>query len=219
MPAEKAKIGLVDRIFTRIGAQDEIHAGQSTFMVEMVEMANIINHATNRSLLVLDEVGRGTSTYDGVSIAWASIEYLHNQENLRPKTFFATHYHELTALSELLPGVRNYSVSVSDNGREVVFLHKIVAGGADRSYGIHVGKLAGLPQSLVKRAEELLAQLEATSGNASGLDLHIASQVSLFPESNPLLDELKEIDINQLNPIEALNKIFEWQKRFTDTEE
>jgi DNA mismatch repair protein MutS len=214
VPAENAKIGLVDRIFTRIGAQDEIHAGKSTFMVEMVEMANIINHATNRSLLVLDEVGRGTSTYDGVSIAWASIEYLHNHEQLRPKTFFATHYHELTELSELLPGVRNYSVSVSDNGRDVVFLHKIVAGGADRSYGIYVGKLAGLPPKLVKRAEELLKQLEATSGSTSGLDLSKEAQISLFPESNPLMDDLNSIDINKLNPIDALNKIFEWQKKY-----
>ena len=129
----------MDRIFTRIGAQDEIHAGQSTFMVEMVETANILHHATPRSLLILDEIGRGTSTYDGVSIAWAVVEYIHNHPRLRAKTLFATHYHELTQLADLLPGVRNYNVAVSEAEGQVVFLHKIVPGGADRSYGIHVG--------------------------------------------------------------------------------
>ena len=143
VPAASARVGLVDRIFTRIGAQDEIHAGQSTFMVEMIETANILHHATPRSLLVLDEIGRGTSTYDGVSIAWAVVEYIHNHPHLRSKTLFATHYHELTQLADLLPGVRNYNVAVSEADGKVVFLHKIVAGGADRSYGIHVGQLAG----------------------------------------------------------------------------
>ncbi len=138
VPAESAKIGLIDRIFTRIGAQDEIHAGQSTFMVEMVETANILNHATSRSLLILDEIGRGTSTYDGVSIAWAVIEYIHNHPEKRAKTLFATHYHELTELPELLPGIRNYQISVSESDGKVVFLYKIAAGGADKSYGIHV---------------------------------------------------------------------------------
>ena len=146
----------MDRIFTRIGAQDEIHAGQSTFMVEMVETANILHHATPRSLLVLDEIGRGTSTYDGVSIAWAVVEYIHNHPRLRAKTLFATHYHELTQLADLLPGVRNYNVAVSEADGQVVFLHKIVPGGADRSYGIHVGQLAGLPRPVVQRAGEIL---------------------------------------------------------------
>ena len=146
VPAASARIGLVDRIFTRIGAQDEIHAGQSTFMVEMIEAANILNHATPRSLLVLDEIGRGTSTYDGLSIAWAVVEYIHNHPGLRARTLFATHFHELTQLAELLPGIRNYNVAVSESDGVVVFLHKIIPGGADRSYGIHVAQLAGLPQ-------------------------------------------------------------------------
>ncbi len=214
VPADKATIGLVDRIFTRIGAQDEIHAGQSTFMVEMIEAANILHHATERSLLILDEIGRGTSTYDGVSIAWAMVEYVHNHPDLRAKTLFATHYHELTQLAELLPGVRNYNVAVTEADNKVVFLHKIVPGGADRSYGIHVAQLAGLPGSVVGRANEIMLQLEKTSGHAVKINPQAAQQVALFPETNPLVDELKELDVNALSPIEALNKLFEWQKKF-----
>ncbi|MBN1231263.1 MAG: DNA mismatch repair protein MutS [Anaerolineales bacterium] len=216
VPASKATIGLVDRIFTRIGAQDEIHAGQSTFMVEMVETANILHHATNRSLLVLDEIGRGTSTYDGLSIAWAVIEYLHNHPGLRSKTLFATHYHELTSLADLLPGVRNYNVAVSEIDGKVVFLHKIVPGGADRSYGIHVGQLAGLPGPVIQRAGEILDQLEKSSGTAVKIDASQPKQIRLFPETNPLLDELKEIDINSISPLEALNRLFEWKKRYSE---
>ena len=215
VPADSARIGLIDRIFTRIGAQDEIHAGQSTFMVEMIEAANILHHATMRSLLILDEIGRGTSTYDGVSIAWAVIEYIHNHPHLRAKTLFATHYHELTQLAELLPGVRNYNVAVSEADGKVVFLHKIVPGGADRSYGIHVAQLAGLPAPVIQRATEIMAELEKTSGRAVKIDPHAAQQVMLFPESSPLLDELKSVDVNSLSPIEALNKLFEWQKKYT----
>jgi DNA mismatch repair protein MutS len=215
VPADSARIGLVDRIFTRIGAQDEIHAGQSTFMVEMIEAANILHHATSRSLLILDEIGRGTSTYDGLSIAWGMIEYIHNHPHLRAKTLFATHYHELTQLAELLPGVRNYNVAVSEADNKVVFLHKIVSGGADRSYGIHVAQLAGLPAPVVQRANEIMAELEKTSGRAVKIDPHAAQQALLFPESSPLLNELKELDVNSLSPIEALNKLFEWQKKFT----
>jgi len=214
VPAASAKIGLVDRIFTRIGAQDEIHAGQSTFMVEMIEAANILHHATSRSLLILDEIGRGTSTYDGVSIAWGIIEYIHNHPQLRAKTLFATHYHELTQLADLLPGVRNYNVAVSEADGKVVFLHKIVPGGADRSYGIHVAQLAGLPRPVVARANEIMAELEKTSGRAVKISPHSAQQAALFPETSPLLDELKSLDINELSPIEALNKLFEWQKKF-----
>jgi len=215
VPADSAKIGLVDRIFTRIGAQDEIHAGQSTFMVEMIEASNILHHATSRSLLILDELGRGTSTYDGLSIAWAVIEYIHNHPYLRAKTLFATHYHELTQLAELLPGIRNYNVAVSESDGKVVFLHKIVPGGADRSYGIHVAQLAGLPAPVIQRAGEIMAELEKTSGRAVKIDPHAAQQVMLFPESSPLLDELKNVDVNSLSPIEALNKLFEWQKKYT----
>jgi len=214
VPAASAQIGLVDRIFTRIGAQDEIHAGQSTFMVEMIEAANILHHATERSLLILDEIGRGTSTYDGVSIAWAMVEYVHNHPQLRAKTLFATHYHELTQLADLLPGVRNYNVAVSEADNKVIFLHKIVPGGADRSYGIHVAQLAGLPSPVIQRANEIMSQLENSSGKAVKINPNTARQVALFPETSPMLDELKELDVNGLSPIEALNKLFEWQKRF-----
>jgi DNA mismatch repair protein MutS len=216
VPADSAKIGLVDRIFTRIGAQDEIHAGQSTFMVEMVEAANILHHATSRSLLILDEIGRGTSTYDGLSIAWGIIEYIHNHPHLRAKTLFATHYHELTQLAELLPGIRNYNVAVSEAENNVVFLHKIVAGGADKSYGIHVAQLAGLPAPVIQRANEIMAELEKSSGRAMRINPQAAQQATLFPETNPLLDEIKDIDVNSLSPIEALNKLFEWQKKYIE---
>ncbi len=214
VPATSARIGLVDRIFTRMGAQDEIHAGQSTFMVEMVETANILHHATPRSLLILDEIGRGTSTYDGVSIAWAVVEYIHNHPRVRSKTLFATHYHELTQLADLLPGVSNYNVAVSEADGKVIFLHKIVPGGADRSYGIHVGQLAGLPRPVIQRAGEILRQLELSSGKAVKINPSAPRQMALFPETNPLLDELKELDINALSPIEALNKVYEWQRKF-----
>ena len=219
VPAESARIGLVDRIFTRIGAQDEIHAGQSTFMVEMVETANILHHATSRSLLVLDEIGRGTSTYDGVSIAWAVVEFIHNHPGLRSKTLFATHYHELTQLSDLLPGIRNYNVAVSEADNKVVFLHKIVPGGADRSYGIHVAQIAGLPRPVIQRAGEILKQLESSSGKAVKIDPSIPRQLNLFPQTNPFVDELEALDVNTISPIEALNKIFEWQKKFLTDED
>ncbi len=215
VPASSAHIGLVDRIFTRIGAQDEIHAGQSTFMVEMIEAANILHHATPRSLLILDEIGRGTSTYDGLSIAWAVVEYIHNHPRLRARTLFATHYHELTQLSDLLPGVRNYNVAVSEAEGQVVFLHKIIPGGADRSYGIHVAQLAGLPRPVILRASEILNQLEASSGKAVHINPEMPQQMALFPETNPLVDELKELDINSLSPIEALNRLYEWKQKFT----
>jgi DNA mismatch repair protein MutS len=215
VPAASANIGLVDRIFTRIGAQDEIHTGQSTFMVEMIETANILNHASQRSLLILDEIGRGTSTYDGVSIAWATVEYVHNHPGLRARTLFATHYHELTQLSDLLPGVRNFNVAVTESDGQVVFLHKIVPGGADRSYGIHVAQLAGIPRPVIQRASQILQQLESSSGTATNINPIASAQLALFPETNPLLEELGELDINTLSPIEALNKLYEWRKRFT----
>ncbi len=216
VPAASSTIGIVDRIFTRIGAQDEIHAGQSTFMVEMVETANILHHATSRSLLVLDEIGRGTSTYDGLSLAWAIIEYIHSHPRLRAKTLFATHYHELTDLATLLPGVRNYNVAVAedDAADTVVFLHRIVPGGADRSYGIHVAQMAGMPKPVVNRAQEILQSLESSSGKAVKTEPESSAQIALFPESSPLVDELKSLDIASLTPLEALNKMFEWQKRF-----
>jgi DNA mismatch repair protein MutS len=214
VPADKARIGLVDRIFTRIGAQDEIHAGQSTFMVEMIEAANILHNATSRSLLILDEIGRGTSTYDGVSIAWAMIEYIHSHPDLKATTLFATHYHELTQLADLLPGVRNYNVAVSEADGKVVFLHKIVPGGADRSYGIHVAQIAGLPRPVIQRANEILKQLEDSSGNTLEQKETTKAQLTLFPENNPLLEAFKGLDINSLTPIEALNLLYDWKRRF-----
>jgi DNA mismatch repair protein MutS len=212
VPARQARIGLVDRIFTRIGARDEIHAGQSTFMVEMVETANILHHATRRSLLIFDEVGRGTSTYDGVSIAWAVIEFLHNHPRLQARTFFATHYHELIRLADLLPGVRNYNVSVAEEGGKVVFLHRIVPGGADRSYGIHVAQLAGMPRPTIARAEEILRELER-GGGRNGAD-EPTRQLPLFGESDPIAKELRGMDLSSMTPLEALGKLFEWQKKY-----
>jgi DNA mismatch repair protein MutS len=218
VPAQSAEIGLVDRIFTRIGAQDEIHAGQSTFMVEMVETARILHHATGRSLLILDEIGRGTSTYDGLSIAWAVIEYLHSHPKLRARTLFATHYHELTRLSDTLPGVRNHNVAVSEEGGEVVFLHRILPGGADKSYGIHVAELAGLPRPVINRAQEILQQLE-TDGASPQEEKRGTTQMSFLPAIDPLLAELKDLDLNSLSPLEALNTLFDWQSRFKNDHE
>ncbi|MDP2964443.1 MAG: DNA mismatch repair protein MutS [Pelolinea sp.] len=212
VPAESAEIGIVDRIFTRIGAQDEIHAGQSTFMVEMTEMANILHNATNNSLLVLDEIGRGTSTYDGLSIAWAVLEYIHNHPNLRAKTLFATHYHELIKLPEILPKIKNYNIAVNETGKQVVFLHKIIEGGADKSYGIHVAQLAGIPPAVIQRANYILDKLQNEAGAIDVKNVHSSAQMPLFPGIHPVLEELKELDLNNLNPIDALNKLFEWQK-------
>jgi len=214
VPAEEAKIGLVDRIFTRIGAQDEISAGQSTFMVEMVETANLLNHATSRSLLILDEVGRGTSTYDGISIAWAVVEHIHNHPRLQCKTLFATHYHELTLLADLLPHVRNYNVAVAEEKDRVVFLRRIVPGGADRSYGIHVAQLAGLPKPVIRRAEEILAELEqeARAPGTTRLSLEVR-QLPLFAVTNPVLEELEGLDVSAMSPLEAISKLYDLQRR------
>jgi DNA mismatch repair protein MutS len=223
VPADEARIGLVDRIFARIGARDEISAGQSTFMVEMVEAAYILNHASSRSLIVLDEIGRGTSTYDGVSIAWAIVEYIHNHPRLGAKTLFATHYHELVDLERILPQVRNYNVAVSEEGDTVVFLHRIVRGGADKSYGIHVARLAGMPRPVVHRAEEILGQLEQEASRSPAQAHHTVApsevrpksrqlevlQLPLFATTNPVVEELKTLDVNALTPIEALTRLYE----------
>jgi DNA mismatch repair protein MutS len=220
VPAGEAYVGLADRIFTRIGAHDELHAGRSTFMVEMVETAEILNHATGRSLLILDEIGRGTSTYDGLSIAWSMVEYLHNHPRLKPRTLFATHYHELTALAEMLPQVENLNVAVAEEGDDVVFLHQIVPGGADQSYGIHVAQLAGLPRDVIQRAYEILSDLEdhAPTAAVERSHLHTAQQIALFPATSPLLDELKGLDVTTMTPLEAMNKLYEWQRRYGDDE-
>ena len=214
VPANSAHIGLVDRIFTRIGAQDEIHAGQSTFMVEMVEAANILHHATARSLIIFDELGRGTSTYDGLSIAWAVIEYIHNHPRLRAKTLFATHYHELTELAERLPHVVNYNVAVAEEGDTVVFLHRIAPGAADRSYGIHVAQLAGLPRPIIHRAEEILSDLESQANQPGSLQGGPAPavQLTLFGGPSAVEEALKGLDVNTLSPLEALNKLYELQQ-------
>ncbi len=216
VPADSATIGLVDRIFTRIGAREDIAAGQSTFMVEMVETANILNNATPRSLIILDEIGRGTSTYDGLSIARAVAEYIHSYPRLGSKTLFATHYHELVELAAFLPRVKNFNVAVTEEGGDVIFLYKIVPGGVDRSYGIHVAKLAGLPKSVLHRAQEVLTELEGDS--RSGVPprrrrKEVAQQLSFLGQKSPLVEELEKLDINSLTPLEALTKLYELQKK------
>ena len=227
VPADSATLGLVDRIFTRVGLQDDLATGQSTFMVEMVETASILNQATRRSLVILDEIGRGTSTYDGMSIARSVVEYVHNSPRLGCKTLFATHYHELTQLAGTLPRVRNYSVEVSEEGGEVVFLHRIVPGGADKSYGIHVAQLAGLPRSVVLRAWEVLKDLEGdgrlpapdgtgpdgTGKKAPRKRREAARQASLFPEPSPVVEELSRMDVSNMTPLEAINKLYELQQQ------
>lgn len=219
VPADQAEIGLVDRVFTRIGAQDAIHQGQSTFMVEMLETANILNNASPRSLVILDEIGRGTSTYDGLSIAWAIVEHLHSHPKLKPLTLFATHYHELTELADLYPGVRNYNVAVSEADGTVVFLHKIVPGAADRSYGIHVAQMAGLPSSVISRANEILKQLEQSSGTTLPAASATQDQLRLFPENNPMIEAFKKLDLETLSPIQALNLLYEWKRKYFPKEE
>ncbi|MBN1153086.1 MAG: DNA mismatch repair protein MutS [Dehalococcoidia bacterium] len=212
VPADSARVGLVDRIFTRVGAQEDLASGQSTFMVEMIETANILHHATPRSLLVLDEIGRGTSTYDGVSIAWSIAEYIHNQPSLGAKTVFATHYHELVQLAEHLPRVRNYNVVVDEEKGAVRLLHRIAPGGADKSYGIHVARLAGLPRAVVNRAEDVLARLEASSPGqermAPGRSNETASQLSMFGEDDGLRAELAGLDVDSLTPLEAIATLY-----------
>ena len=231
VPAEKAKIGIVDRIFTRVGASDDLASGQSTFMVEMNEVANILRNATSKSLLILDEIGRGTSTFDGLSIAWAVIEHISNPRLLGAKTLFATHYHELTELEGKIPGVNNYCIAVKEKGDDIVFLRKIVKGGADKSYGIQVAKLAGVPDSVIARAKELVEQLsdaditeaiqEMTGGMAKKKSRPVhydpvdLEQMSLFDtvQDDDILKELKEIDVSNLTPVDALNTIYRLQNK------
>ena len=217
VPADAAKIGIIDKIFTRVGASDNISLGESTFMVEMNEAASILNNISERSLVLFDELGRGTSTYDGISIAWAIVEYLHEHRKFHPKTLFATHYHELNEMEKLFKRISNYNVSVKEIDGKVVFLRKLVKGGSEHSFGIHVAKLAGLPQSIVKRANEVLKQLEAANAregiNKSLSDLGESKgvQLSFFQLDDPVLsqvrDEILNIDINNLTPMEALNKL------------
>ncbi|MYC64600.1 MAG: DNA mismatch repair protein MutS [Caldilineaceae bacterium SB0661_bin_34] len=217
VPAESARLGLVDRIFTRIGASDAIQRGLSTFMVEMIETAYILNHATRRSLLILDEIGRGTSTYDGLAIAWAILEFVHNAEGLGAKTLFATHFHELTDLADRLPKVQNRHVQVDDSGGSITFLHTIAEGAAGRSFGVHVGRMAGLPKAVHERAAEILGQLEASGAAVpdSLTDLIQAPapdqtvQSTLFLEEHPALQALRQLDVNSLSPMEAMNRLYD----------
>ena len=230
VPAQKAKIGIVDRIFTRVGASDDLASGQSTFMVEMTEVANILRNATRNSLLILDEIGRGTSTFDGLSIAWAVIEHIASPKILGAKTLFATHYHELTELEGKIPGVNNYCIAVKERGDDIVFLRKIVKGGADKSYGIQVAKLAGVPDSVIDRAKELveelvdaditervrdLASVPKTKKKAVHYDEVDLEQMSLFDtvKDDDILQELKDIDVGNLTPIDALNTIYRLQNK------
>jgi DNA mismatch repair protein MutS len=224
VPASKAEIGVVDRIFTRVGASDSLTRGQSTFMVEMTEVATILENATPKSLILLDEVGRGTSTFDGLSIAWAVAEYIHDSEDLGARTLFATHYHELTDLGRTREGVKNYSVAVKEWGEDIIFLRKIIEGGTNRSYGIQVARLAGVPEHVIARAKEVLKNLERGELDEMGVP-RIArgrkskkgtgmTQLSLFvEEDNHILRELKSIDPYNITPMDALNKITEWKKR------
>ena len=212
VPADRAIVGLADRIFTRVGAHDDITAGMSTFMVEMTETANIINHATRSSFVILDEVGRGTSTYDGVSIAQAVVEHLHDSPKLGCRTLFATHYHELTALAERLPRVRNQRVEVLEDGETVRFLHRVVPGGADRSYGIHVAALAGLPSGVIARARQVLAELERQRP-LEPPELQLGLPIELAPD--PLRKELEGIEPDSLSPLEALQKLYELRAKLS----
>ena len=213
VPATEAHVGITDRIFTRVGASDNLAGGQSTFMVEMVETAHILRTATRRSLILLDEIGRGTSTYDGLSIAWAIAEYIHDCTRLGARTLFATHYHEMTNLEQQRTGIKNYCVAVREQGDEVVFLRKIVPGKADRSYGIHVGKLAGLPTEVIHRAQSVLSQLEqpeSSSSNPSQEQPHMDSQP--LPKPHPIIDEVKQIDLFSMTPLDAMNRLAELQR-------
>ena len=232
VPASKANIGIVDRIFTRVGASDDLASGQSTFMVEMTEVANILRNATSKSLLILDEIGRGTSTFDGLSIAWAVIEHISNPKLLGAKTLFATHYHELTELEGKLPGVNNYCIAVKERGDDIVFLRKIVKGGADKSYGIQVAKLAGVPDSVINRAKELVEELVSADITSTVKDIASEGkktktkqpvhydevdmeQISLFDtvKDDDVLKELKSIKIDELRPVDALNVLYRLQNK------
>jgi DNA mismatch repair protein MutS len=216
VPAKHAKLGVVDRLFSRVGAADDLARGRSTFMVEMTETANILNTATPRSLILLDEVGRGTSTFDGLSLAWAIAEYLHDNPQHAAKTLFATHYHEMTELAKLLPGVRNYQMAVKESGGTIVFLRRVVEGTASKSYGIEVARLAGLPRMVIERAREILLNLEANELDVTGkpkFARHLPSrkaapQPTLFEAANDaVVDELRNLDAEGLTSEQALEVV------------
>jgi DNA mismatch repair protein MutS len=223
VPAESAKIGLVDKVFTRVGASDNISSGESTFMVEMNEAASILNNISDRSLIILDEIGRGTSTYDGISIAWAITEYIHNHPLFKAKVLFATHYHELNEMAASMPRIKNYHVSVKEVRNEVIFLRKLERGGSEHSFGIHVAKMAGMPQGVLKRANDILEQLEKSHSNEQltrtgrkKVKDEDEFQLSFIQLDDPLLQQIKEdilnTDVNTLTPVEALMKLNEIKK-------
>jgi DNA mismatch repair protein MutS len=222
VPAESARIGMVDKIFTRVGASDNISVGESTFMVEMSEASEILNNLSPRSLVLFDELGRGTSTYDGVSIAWAIVEYIHEHPKAHARTLFATHYHELNEMEKTFKRIKNYNVSVREKDNKVIFLRKLERGGSEHSFGIHVAKMAGMPKSVVKRANEILTKLEAhnrqqdleatSAATAKSKTVHEDGiQLSFFQLDDPVLcqirDEILHLDVNNLTPLEALNKL------------
>ena len=209
VPAAYANIGVVDRIFTRVGASDNISSGESTFMVEMNEVANILNNATNKSLVILDEVGRGTSTYDGLSIAWAITEYIADKNLLGAKTLFATHYHELSELEGNLDGLVNYMIEVKEVGDDVVFLHKILRGSVDKSFGIHVAGLAGIPPRVLARANQILREIESNKINSISTNIGAVSVKDENEKYAPIINEILKLDVNKMTPISALNYLFE----------
>jgi DNA mismatch repair protein MutS len=230
VPAREATIGLVDKVFTRVGASDDLARGQSTFMVEMVETATILHTSSKRSLILLDEIGRGTATFDGLSLAWAVAEELHNNPRLGGKTIFATHYHQLTELTKVLPRARNFHMPVKEQDDELVFLRKVLPGSVDKSYGIHVAKLAGLPHKVIDRAKEVLESLEAEELvvleeesektkkgtrriKVKGATRPAFTQLVLFSEGDKVSEELTNMDLSNMTPLEALNKLSELQKK------
>jgi DNA mismatch repair protein MutS len=228
VPADSAHIGLVDKIFTRVGASDSLSTGESTFMVEMTEAANILNNVTDKSLVLFDELGRGTSTYDGISIAWSIVEYLHEHKNANARTLFATHYHELNEMAKNFSRIKNYNVSVKEVNGRVIFLRKLVEGGSEHSFGIHVAQIAGMPPSIVKRANEILKALEKEGNSVGTASKKIETldevgqkganggQLSFFQLDDPVLEQIRDeiigIDINNLTPLEALNKLSQIKK-------
>ena len=219
VPASRAKIGLVDHIFTRVGASDNLASGHSTFMVEMMETARLLQAATPKSLILLDEIGRGTSTYDGLSLAWAIAEYIQDQSKVGARTLFATHYHEMTEMEKQREGVKNFTVAVKEDKGDVIFLRKIIPGKADRSYGLHVAKLAGLPHALLCRAQEVLMQLEQSEGsNLPQYDLYSGVHPDLhhtqdLPAPHPILEEMKQLDLFSMTPLDALNRLADFKRR------
>jgi len=207
VPADEAYLSIADQLFTRVGASDNLAGGESTFLVEMNETANILNNATSKSLIILDEIGRGTSTYDGLSLAWAITEYLHNNMKIKAKSLFATHYHELITLAEDLPDAFNLNVAVDECDGDIIFLRKIKGGGASKSYGINVAKMAGIPSYVLNRANDLLIEFMQQKEDINFTKKESAKQINIFTENDDLINELKKINLDTITPLEALNKL------------